>query len=216
VPYRRGYLFYGPPGTGKTSFTEVIAGVMGMDVCYLNLGSDNLDDDSVNTALNEAPPRSIILLEDIDALFVGREAVTKNVEKQISFSGLLNALDGVRSQEGRIIFMTTNHPEKLDPALMRPGRADFHALINYASYDQMRRMFLKFNPGQEELATKFARQLPDKKIGMAKLQGLFLSYKNQPEKQIENTAELLEEVKNDDEMTIIEWLNRMNMIKYVK
>jgi len=74
-------------------------------------------------------------LEDIDALFVGREAVTKNTQKQISFSGLLNALDGVRAQEGRIIFMTTNHPEKLDPALMRPGRADFHALINYASYD---------------------------------------------------------------------------------
>jgi mitochondrial chaperone BCS1 len=157
VPYRRGYLFYGPPGTGKTSFTEVIAGVMGMDVCYLNLGSENLDDDSVNTALNTAPPRSIILLEDIDALFVGREAVTKNTQKQISFSGLLNALDGVRSQEGRIVFMTTNHPEKLDPALMRPGRADFHALINYGSYDQMRRMFLKFNPGMEDLAIQFAR-----------------------------------------------------------
>jgi len=52
VPYRRGYPFSGPPGTGKTSFTEVIAGVLGMDVCYLNLGSDNLDDDSVNSALN--------------------------------------------------------------------------------------------------------------------------------------------------------------------
>lgn len=181
-----------------------------MDVCYLNLGSENLDDDSVNRALNDAPPRSIILLEDIDALFVGREAVVKNTEKQISFSGLLNALDGVRAQEGRIIFMTTNHPEKLDPALMRPGRADFHALINYASYDQMRRMFLKFNPGMDELATKFARSLPDKKVGMAKLQGLFLMYKNQPEKQIEMTKEILDEVKNDDEMTIIEWLNRMN------
>ena len=51
---------------------------------------------------------------------------------------------------------------------------------------------------------------------MAKLQGLFLSYKNQPEKQIEMTKELLEEVKTDDEMTIIEWLNRMNCIKYAK
>ena len=77
-------------------------------------------------------------------------------------------------------------------------------------------MFLKFNPGMEDLATKFARQLPDKKIGMAKLQGLFLSYKNDPEKQIEMTKELLEEVVKDDEMTIIEWLNRMNLIKYAK
>jgi len=75
---------------------------------------------------------------------------------------------------------------------------------------------LKFNPGMDELATKFARQLPDKKIGMAKLQGLFLCYKNQPEMQIEMTKELLDDVKSDDEMTIIEWLNRMNCIKYAK
>jgi len=110
--------------------------------------------------------------------------------------------------------MTTNHPEKLDPALMRPGRADYHALINYASYNQMRRMYLKFNPGEDELATQFARSLPEKKIGMAKIQGLFLSYKNQPQKQIEMSYELLEDIKTDDEMTIIEWLNRMNCIKY--
>jgi mitochondrial chaperone BCS1 len=61
-------------------------------------------------------------------LFVARESVlAKNgVGTSISFSGLLNALDGVRSQEGRIVFMTTNHKEKLDPALLRPGRADVH------------------------------------------------------------------------------------------
>ena len=46
--------------------------------------------------------------------------------RKVSFSGLLNALDGVRSQEGRIVFMSTNHIEKLDPALLRPGRADLH------------------------------------------------------------------------------------------
>lgn len=133
-------MFYGPPGTGKTSFTEAIAGATKMDVCYLNLSSNALDDDAVNNVLNSAPPRSIILLEDIDALFVGRDSVTggSGRGKKVSFSGLLNALDGVRSQEGRILFMTTNHPEKLDPALMRPGRADFHALINYASYNQMK------------------------------------------------------------------------------
>jgi len=47
-------------------------------------------------------------------------------DKFVSFSGLLNAIDGVRSQEGRILFMTTNHKENLDPALLRPGRADKH------------------------------------------------------------------------------------------
>jgi chaperone BCS1 len=76
--------------------------------------------------LNTTEPHSIILLEDIDGIFKGRESVqeAKENRSQVTFSGLLNALDGVRSQEGRILIMTTNHKEHLDPALMRPGRAD--------------------------------------------------------------------------------------------
>ena len=108
-----------------------------MDICYLNLSADNLDDDDLNRALNNCPRNSIILLEDIDGIFVEREAVAegqRDHRRHVTFSGLLNALDGVRSQEGRILFMTTNHIEKLDPALLRPGRTDFHAHLNNASY----------------------------------------------------------------------------------
>jgi chaperone BCS1 len=110
-----------------------------MNICYLNLSGDDLDDDGLNRALNECPAGSIILLEDIDGIFVQREEVQKEESKrhrrrQVTFAGLLNALDGVRSQEGRILFMTTNHREKLDPALLRPGRADFEVLLNNASY----------------------------------------------------------------------------------
>lgn len=73
VPYRRGYLLYGPPGTGKTSFIQAIAGELKLNVCFLNIGNDSIDDDGLMTALNDAPPRSIILLEDVDGIFVGRE-----------------------------------------------------------------------------------------------------------------------------------------------
>jgi chaperone BCS1 len=66
--------------------------------------------------------------------------------RSVTFSGLLNALDGVRSQEGRILMMTTNHREKLDPALLRPGRADVHVELNYASVKQMKGLFKKFFP----------------------------------------------------------------------
>lgn len=52
VPYRRGYMLYGPPGTGKTSFTQAIAGAMGMNVCYLNLSGYKIDDDDLNRHLN--------------------------------------------------------------------------------------------------------------------------------------------------------------------
>ena len=145
IPYRRGYLLWGPPGTGKTSFTQAIAGHLGLSLCYLNLSSGRMDDDTLNRTLNECPANSIILLEDIDGIFAGREDVlgAKQAKKgkrkggrgpRITFAGLLNALDGIRSQEGRILFMTTNHKDKLDPALLRPGRADFHVKLDNASY----------------------------------------------------------------------------------
>jgi len=130
---------------------------MNLNICYLNLSGNHLDDDGLNRALNDAPNHSIILLEDVDSLFVQRESVNQEREQRVSFSGLLNALDGVRSQEGRIIFMTTNHRERLDPALLRPGRADYHAFLDNASYDQMKRLFLRFNPEKEELAHEFAK-----------------------------------------------------------
>ena len=75
VPYRRGYLLHGPPGTGKTSFTQAIAGELKLNICYLNLSGGNMDDDDLNRALNDAPAHSIILLEDIDGIFTGRESV---------------------------------------------------------------------------------------------------------------------------------------------
>lgn len=145
VPYRRGYMLHGPPGTGKTSFTQAIAGAMNMNVCYLNLSGNKIDDDDLNRFLNQAPKNSIILLEDIDGIFVERESVTgQRRGRHVTFSGFLNALDGVRSQEGAIIFMTTNHIEKLDPALLRPGRCDVTVKLDNASHTQMKFMYQRF------------------------------------------------------------------------
>lgn len=145
VPYRRGYLLYGPPGTGKTSFTQAVAGALKLDICYLNLSGDRLCDDGLNRALNDAPPQSIILLEDVDGIFIKREYVDgagrRRNRRRVTFSGLLNALDGIRSQEGRILFMTTNHREKLDPALLRPGRCDMQVELNNASHHQMELLY---------------------------------------------------------------------------
>ena len=55
---------------------------------------------------------------------------------------MLNALDGIASQEGRILFMTTNHIEKLDTALIRPGRCDMKVKLNLASKNQIKKMFV--------------------------------------------------------------------------
>jgi chaperone BCS1 len=112
------------------------------------LSSSELDDDALNRLLSEAPEHSIILLEDVDAMFVQRDQVQK---QKLSFSGFLNALDGVRSQEGQILFMTTNHKERLDPALLRPGRADVHVRLDHASEKQIKGLFNRFFPDRPEL-----------------------------------------------------------------
>lgn len=69
IPYRRGYLLHGPPGSGKTSFIQAVAGELDYNVCVLNLAERGLTDDRLAHLLTNAPPRSILLLEDVDAAF---------------------------------------------------------------------------------------------------------------------------------------------------
>lgn len=161
--------------------------------------------------MSDAPPDSILLLEDVDAMFVQREQGIKT--NKITFSGFLNALDGVRSQEGQILFMTTNHKEKLDPALLRPGRADVHVKLENASEKQMIGLFQRFFPeAKEEEARKFSDQLPVHKLSMAKLQGHFLKYRENKEKVIEHARELLDDTAAaQSDMTVAEWLHRTNL-----
>ena len=65
---------------------------------------------------------------------------------RVTFSGLLNCLDGVEATEARILFMTANYLERLDPALIRPGRVDFKSYIGHCTDYQLRKMFQKFYP----------------------------------------------------------------------
>lgn len=142
IPYRRGYLLYGPPGSGKSSFIFALAGKLGYNICILNLAERGLTDDRLALALSCVPPQSIVLLEDIDAAFPNREEgesfTTQQHSSDVTFSGLLNVLDGVAASEERLVFMTTNHIDRLDPALIRPGRVDYVQLIGDATDHQVR------------------------------------------------------------------------------
>lgn len=215
IPYRRGYLLYGPPGSGKTSFVQAVAGALKLNICYLNIDGDHIDDDGLMRALNDAPQNSIILLEDVDGIFVGRDTVNIHQKKRVSFSGLLNAIDGIRSQEGRILFMTTNHKERLDPALIRPGRCDLQVELKEASSTQIETLFTRFFPSQESLAKAMAKKVPEYKVSMAKLQGHYLKYAADAELCVQRHDELLSQEESIKEMTVAEWLDRLNLQKYI-
>lgn len=105
---------------------------------------------------------------------------------------MLNALDGVASSDGRIVFMTTNYIERLDPALIRPGRVDIKQFVGHATDYQARRMFLRFFPeSNEKLASEFVQRLMiiNKNVSSAQIQGFFMLYKNHPQGAILNVEE---------------------------
>ncbi|KAG0045446.1 hypothetical protein BGZ83_009345 [Gryganskiella cystojenkinii] len=144
LPFRRGLLLYGSPGTGKTSFIHALAGELGLNIYVVNLSSKTLTDDTLTELVSETPSRCLLLIEDVDAAFVQR--TSKDAAAGITFSGLLNSVDGVSAQEGRILCMTTNHLDRLDEALIRPGRVDVRARFGKATQSQAQELFTKFFP----------------------------------------------------------------------
>lgn len=213
IPYRRGYLLDGPPGGGKSSFVQALASELGYNICVISLSEGWLTDDRFNHLLNSLPERSFLLIEDIDATGPSREdknpthiisgGHNSNNSGRLTFSGLLNALDGVTSAEERIIFMTTNHRERLDPALIRPGRVDYHQHIGWADSNQASKLFTNFFPEHVHLAKTFGSSIGryGNFVSPAAIQGHFILYKNSPQEAVENVSNLFE--KNDSQQAVI-------------
>lgn len=137
-----------------------------------------MNDSTLTNLMSRIPARSILLLEDLDAAFThstsrdsdstgapdGKKEGPKNkdedekkdVKKEVndqntlSLSGLLNSLDSIQASEGRILFATTNHLERLDPALSRPGRMDVWVEFRNASKYQAEGLFRNFFPAHED------------------------------------------------------------------
>jgi chaperone BCS1 len=183
IPYRRGYLFCGLPGNGKSSLVMALASKLQLDICVLNLSATGLSDERLGELMSDVPEGAVLLLEDIDCVFVNREK--KDDKDTVTFSGLLNSIDGVMAGEGRILFMTTNYVDRLDAALIRPGRCDVQLEIGNATEDQIKRLFLRFYPASEDLADKFVALIPSETISMATLQGHFLKYRKNAQEALD-------------------------------
>lgn len=139
VSLAKGSIFF-------SSFIQALAGELDFGLAIINLSERGMTDDKLARLLTKLPSRTILLLEDADAAFRNRRQVDEEGYSgaTVTFSGLLNALDGVAAGEERITILTTNHIDRLDEALIRPGRVDLTVRIGEATRHQAAGMWDRF------------------------------------------------------------------------
>lgn len=187
VPYHRGYLFYGPPGTGKTSLVSAVAAHFALSIYTCNLTEFN--DRTLMNAVNQVPPQSVLLFEDVDCMKGSQARVeTKadangsaapakenaSTQNTVTLSGLLNVLDGFYAPTGVLFVMTTNHVEKLDAALLRPGRIDYKLFLGKATDRQKVQLYRRFFPNSSECEAREFVEASRSVETMAEFQGRLL------------------------------------------
>lgn len=195
IPFRRGYLFHGPPGNGKTSIVTALAGVLKLNIYFLDLSGSVPSDDALRELVGRLPESCVVLIEDVDSLFHRREPTGRT---GVTFSGLLNTLDGVMSSEGRILCLTTNHRDRVDPALLRPGRVDREFELPDPDARQAGQLFRRyFDDATDEEAESFGSRVTRSPRSMAVLQAHLLRSKGNKAEALANLAEFCEPCSED-------------------
>lgn len=137
--HKRVYLFEGIPGSGKTTFISALASKLGYDVAMVSF-TDKVTDGKLIRLIRTLPEKTFLVLEDIDCLFEERKK-NDGHKNTVTFSGILNALDGIATPNNFICFMTTNYKCNLDSALLRPGRIDKILKFEHIKKKQIKEIF---------------------------------------------------------------------------
>jgi len=179
LPYRRSYLFHGTPGSGKTSIIRGLASSFGLSACYLSMTNGRFNNQVLMDALETLPSKALLVIEDVDALFGAHRSATR-AAGALTFSGLLNCLDGLTAAESVLVAMTTNKGvDELDPALIRGGRVDRRWAFRAPTAGQLARLFGTYYPDAgAATGASFAAALMDglgaEAVSMAAAQQLFI------------------------------------------
>jgi hypothetical protein len=195
--HKTGFLLCGNMGAGKTSLAKSMAMKYKRPIYVLNFTA-KMTDENLIELISNIKNSSILLIEDIDAFFLDRQSVNIN----ISFSALINILDGtLSSMNDVIIFMTANNPDRLDSALIRPGRIDKIIKFDYPKKREIKAAFDNMieNP-TDELFETFYKNIRNLRITMS---GIIDYFFRNPISYIENVnslinqTQILHEITND-------------------
>jgi hypothetical protein len=190
--HKRVYLFEGLPGSGKTSFIAALASMIDYDIATITF-TDKVTDGTLMRLIKNIPEKTFLVLEDIDVLFTDRKK-NDGHKNQVTFSGILNSLDGITTKDGFICFMTTNYKNQLDSALLRPGRIDKQLEFKYANKEQIHTMFTKFMADgyTPEKFTEFYDKFKELnvEVTMSLIQEYMFKYLDDPESAIKNVDEI--------------------------
>ena len=205
----------------------------------MSLQDPTLTEEDLATLFDKLPEQCLVLLEDIDSAgLIARQKPKPTTEDDlesskppprrqpgegnISLSGLLNIIDGVASHEGRVLIMTTNHVEKLDNALLRPGRIDVRVQFELATQVHAESLFMQIfsvaeqslsfgdadqvlemeadrqeignveNVRLRKMAKEFAKEVPEKKLSPAEIQGFLIDHKKSEDDAVKRIKEWVE------------------------
>lgn len=207
INYKRTYLLEGIPGTGKTSLITGLASYFNYNIaivsfipkmtdvdlvrCLRSINDCTVDRSDTSTEENN---KIFIVFEDIDCIFKERKSHDEQ-RNNVSFSGLLNALDGICTNDEIICFITTNYKNNLDSALLRPGRIDYIMRFDYSTKEQILDIYNSFTDCKDDTkALEFYNECVklNIKITTSLLQQYLMKYIDMPDDAIVNIGEMKE------------------------
>ena len=191
----------GLPGTGKSSTAIAIATKLEKNIASIDFNQKDLTDINFIKSMRKFPDNAICLLEDFDALFIERN---KTDNTKVSFSCLLNFLDGSFSRNDMISIITTNHISKIDKAILRPMRTDYVFTFSYCNKYQCEQMFNRLFKEHIENFESIYSAIKNKKFTSCMFQKWLIN-------NIENPEKIIDNVKNLDELIEISSEKEANM-----